>query len=203
MLRRMSFRSFFLIATASLFFAGCADDPENGGGGGGGSDPGTSSLDVSGALNTTHEGIAEYELDDGELASSWRLYMHDVSPEQTFSMVISAVGAPPVDGQEPTIANPVPGTYVLGGPRTSPANAFDVQYLYYGEGYDGEGLDGREPMWSTLVQGEGEFIVTEYSDEKLVGSFTLDVYHALADDRNKADEDSKITIKGDVTAVPK
>lgn len=203
MLRRPFVRSFFLIACASLFFAGCGDDPangdgtNNGNGGNGGSDTGTSSVTVSGALESTHTGIAEYELSEGETVASWRLYMHDVAPQQTFAMVISTVGMPPSEGQAPTIARPTPGTYALGG-DTYKDDVFDVQYTYFGDPEDED-----PPTWRTDIQGEGEFIVTESTDEKLVGSFTLDIYHARADDRSKPDEDSKITIEGEVTAVPK
>lgn len=206
MRNRTSLFSLLWILFASVALAACGDDDPingngNGGGGNGGGDAGVSTLQVTGALETSHTGIAEFELTEGESVASWELFMHDMAPSQTFSMVISIVGQAPIEGQEPTIRRPETGTYALGGETFNP-EAFDVQYIYYGEDYDGE-TDGREPMWSTSVDGAGEFTVLESTEDLVKGSFELDVFHARADDKNRADEDSEITIKGTFTATPK
>lgn len=171
---------FFLAAflTAAVSLTACSKDEKEGPEGSLGL--GVATLTVTGDVEGTFKGMADFE---GQLASrteAWEISMHDYSP-QTFSLNLMRMN----DG----IENPKPGTYTIG--ISSSADFFAVFTHIVDEDY----VNAIE--YSTFESdNSGTLTIESVSENTIKGKFELTAYEY--DD--KLDPIGDIEIKGQFTA---
>lgn len=155
-------------------------------------DLGEVNITVSGDLNGTFKGIADFDYLVSGGNEIWSISTHDTKP-QTFSMSIMVAGN---EWTENTIGRPEPGTYSIGGLYTSDYQAgFDhiVDQDYYNE-------KGKNASYSTIWQEEeeiGVLVITSSTENEVKGRFDFIAHQYDEDDLRKI---GTVSIKGNFIA---
>lgn len=150
-------------------------------------DLGEVEISVSGDVQTTFEGIADFNLMDDISVNQWELFFNDITP-QTFSVQIFTNNA---DDME----RPSEGTYEIG----SDPNAEEEFTAIFNE-YEEDFSDGTE--FTTFHDNTGgELVITESSVDMIRGSFTFTA-KSVDSETNQVDGEVELT-SGEFIAVPR
>ncbi|MCC5940222.1 MAG: hypothetical protein JJU37_01665 [Balneolaceae bacterium] len=169
----------FLLAFTLTF---CSDDHPVGPGS---DDLGEVEISVTGDVQTSFEGIADFDLMDEFSINQWELFFNDISP-QTFSVQIFTNNADEME-------RPSEGTYEIG----SDPNAEEVFTAIFNE-LEEDLTDGTE--YTTFHDDSGgELVITESSEDVVRGSFTFTA-KSVDSETNEIDGEVEVT-SGEFVAV--
>lgn len=192
--RNLSIVNLFVYGLLAFLAFSCNKGDDNKGDGGRkDTNLGEVNITVTGDLNETFKGVADFDhlvLKGGN--ETWSISTHDSKP-QTFSMSIMVAGN---EWTENTIGRPEPGTYSIGGVYTSDYQAgFDhiVDQDYYNK-------NGKNASYSTIWQGKeesGTLVITSSTENTVKGTFDF-IAHQY--DEDTLEQIATVRIKGDFTA---
>lgn len=172
-----------------MIFTSCSDDDNNSSTGpsGGGMEGhgGSASFDVSGDVEASHSGIADFRAFEMNGIHTWDITMLDNSPI-TFNLSFLQTGFEPIE-------QPGPGTYELG---IGSGEGYSTSYTTYEADNPFEGEDYLVGFGDT----SGELIITTSTDELIEGTFSFTA--ARLGDDGMIDGTVEVT-NGEFSAVPR
>ena len=183
------FLSILSVIGSVLIFTSCSDDDDNSStgptGGGTGGHGGSASFDVSGDVEASHSGIADFRAFEMNGIYTWDINMLDNSPI-TFNLSFVQTGFEPIE-------QPGPGTYELGFGSTGD---YSASYAVY----EDDNPFGGEDYLVGFGETSGELVITTSTDELIEGTFSFSA--ARLDDDGMVDGTVTVT-NGEFSAVPR
>lgn len=178
----------FLMAATFLTACSKSEKPDSSGSG-----LGTMTLEVTGEVNGSFKGMADFNHLKVSQTESWSIAGHDMKP-QTFSLDITAIGNQFTSN---TIGRPEPGNYSIGGMQTADYQATFTHIV----DEDFYNSNGKNVTYTTTYLNEGQngtLTITSSTEETVKGTFS---FTAHPQDTSSPDASSKtVQIQGEFTA---
>lgn len=178
-----------LLGLLIINFTSCSKDEAGSGGVPGGSlDLGVSTITVSGDINETFKGYADFELLDLGFVKSFGISLWDFDPS-TFAVDLNGFGEA---GKHPT-----PGTYIIeSSPSFSGGYSGTFIRIENGNVFDAKEYNSQLILDKDGVAQDGTLTITSSSDKEIKGSFDFHAY--IEDDEGRVT--STVRVQGDFTA---